>query len=162
MARYRVLDDELAGLQTVLLRKSSDESITSDSTLSDDDTLVLTVAANEVWVGRFAFSAMSTSTPGFKYAFTFPSSATFLGLGDATSVGSLPTIRNQSKAHILSTSGTAAAIALATSDYVINVDFSLSVSTTAGTLNLQWAQNTSDAQTTVVKAGSFMIAHRIS
>ncbi len=150
------------------VRKTVDESLTSNTTLQNDDALTLAVAANATYTFRVWMLAVdATDANGdIKFGFTFPAGATchFSGkgphsllagggaFGDGEYIG-----RNTA------TSGsTVAAYGLSTSVIGIELTGLLIVGGTAGNLQLQWAQNTSDANATTVQAGSFMTLDRVA
>lgn len=150
------------------VRKTADESLTSNTTLQNDDALTLAVAANATYTFRVWMLAVdATDANGdIKFGFTFPTGATchFSGkgphsllagggaFGDGEYIG-----RNTA------TSGsTIASYGLSTSIVGIELTGLLIVGGTAGNLQLQWAQNASDANATTVQAGSFMTLERVA
>lgn len=141
--------------------KSGDQSVTSSVTLVNDSALVVPVAANAVYEveAHVYYTGGTHNASDFKYNFTYPSGATsasvrYLGLTPAALAVQYGTV-------IL---GGAGAFGTNGTSNILTVDlwFTLATSLTAGNLQLQWAQNTSSATATTVKAGSLLKARRIA
>ncbi len=130
-----------------VITKSGDETINNVSTLQNDDDLLDAVAANITYIVEVYLVVQSGGTPDFKFAFTVPASATIVGAA-YSAAGVLHT------ANADLTSGIA--VQIATSDQGVIIRAKLVVAGTAGTLQLQWAQNTADVSDTVVKEESYM------
>lgn len=144
-------------------RKTADESVTSSTTLQNDDTLLVSVEASAVYEFALHLAVVGNTTGDFKMGFTFPTSSTcwWSGKGGVeTDAGFGASGSTRHSVSFGDASGTAVAYTGSTTILSIHVMGVLSVSTTAGTLQLQWAQNTSNATATTVKAGSFLRAQR--
>lgn len=148
----------------IFIRKVLDESI-SNNTLQDDNDLFFDVGANEWWEFTLFLAITSTSeTPDIKIAMIGPSGMTgwWGGLGahvtsalgsrqlgsNAQSVwdGSIP-----QQFGTFNGSGTAIVMGLAKNG------------STAGTLKLQWAQQTTTGgNPTIIEADSYIVARRVS
>jgi len=139
-------------------RKSADESLANSSALQDDDELFLKLPANTTYAIDGAIFVSSTSViPDIKIAFTFPNDSIMdVGFMAADS-GSF------SSAQLLETSGASSnAIALtANTPQVIHIKGTIKMGSSSGNINFQWAQNTSNANATVVKEGSYLKAGEI-
>jgi hypothetical protein len=145
------------GQAATLIRKSADESVQNSTTLQNDDHFSFAVGANETWVFEgwiIVFS--STATPDIKLAFTTPAGATLrwsgLGAGNAGT-----------DHEVISSSGAADSYQITSTGGVrdtILVHGVVSTGATAGTLQLQWAQNTADASTSIVEQGSYLWAFK--
>jgi hypothetical protein len=141
--------------------KTSTESVTSSTTLQDDNDLTVTVAANSTYEVSCFLKYDGPAAADLKIQFSVPASAAFeygvvklqSGASDATSVAH--EFGSQAGSTIVGTigSGTNAAC---------RVVGTLEVAGTAGTFKLQWAQNTSDPTAVRVWARSFLICRRIS
>jgi hypothetical protein len=139
-----------AGGGATVVRKSADESVSSSITLQDDDALLFAVAANEVWVfeASILYTAAS-ATPDLKFTWAAPSGASGWYLaGGSTN----PTI------GLGVESNTAADTTVRVFKYVGYV----ANGATAGSVKFQWAQNTSSADATTVKAQSYIVAHKVA
>lgn len=136
--------------------KTADETVTSSTTLQDDNELFASVAANTTYeLTGWLYVASTSNTPDMKLGYTGPSGATLVHsawgqqTGATTNTGSPDT-------------GVHATISGVHTKGVINGNLSillhgtLVVSSTAGTFRFQWAQQTSDAAGTTVKAGSWI------
>lgn len=149
------------------VRKTADESVTSSTTLQNDNELTLAVAANCTYAFRvWLLATDATDANGdIKFGFTFPTSAVchFSGKGPHTLLASGAFGDGEYIGRNTATSGsTVASYGLTTSVIGIEITGLLIVGANAGNLQLQWAQNTSDANATTVQAGSFMILERVA
>lgn len=146
--------DDLNAALGIHKYKTADETISATTTLQNDDHLFASVEANAVYGLILTVMYQSGTTPDFKQAFTAPAGTTFesgwflynpgtIGFGATGALGSVTGL-----------GGTGA-----------NVPFMLSatvfVGGTAGTLQWQWAQNTSDAGSTIVRKGSRLTLVRL-
>jgi len=156
-----------ADLNTYLLQQShviklADESVTSSTTLQNDDHLVLPVTANT----RYWVQAMIIYTGGsngdLRYTFTGPTGASFDWVGDhlGEGVDSTTGIISRTVQSIGASNVIAGAVTGATQ--VALPKGILIVGSSSGTLRLRWAQGTSSSTPTTVKAGSILMARRIT
>lgn len=138
---------------STIVRKTSDETMNNDNTLQDDDDLKIAMAANEVWYfeAMLTHIAASSGTPDIKIAFTVPSGATLIWSGIGLGVSGAANVETEI------VSGTAAAFGGGGDSHTIQVKGIVIMSTTAGDLQLQWAQNTATAEDTDMKAGSWLL-----
>ena len=142
--------------------KASDESVVN-ATLQNDDDLFFAVAANERWFVECTLMIDSNATADFQATFTVPASATMkwgaLDTGTGTTWAyttvSVPTALLDAAAARGFQSPAAGTI------WGLVLRGIVQVAGTAGNVQLQWAQNTASG-TTIVKAGSLLIAHRVS
>jgi hypothetical protein len=157
---------DVIGASLIKARTTDSSTITADTTFTDDTILTF----SDVPAGTYLAEAhprwiASGNTPDIKVAFTMPSGGTILGasfLSQATTattaVGSLDQGANAG--------ATASGVSLggrgATTIELHGIISGVMVLTTSGTVALQWAQNTSDAATLKVDAGSWMRLTRIS
>jgi hypothetical protein len=121
--------------------KPTDQSLASSTTLQDDNALSLTLTANGIY--RFLCWLYITGTTA-KVSFAFSGSAqwsTVNGGGVVTSSGSV--------------SGSYAAGGWLLAG-------TITAASGGDTLQLEWAQNSSSATATVVKAGSILTMQRLS
>lgn len=142
----------VTGIGKILyVRKGSDESVTSSSTVQDDDELVLAVATNsEYFVYVQCYLSSASSTPGFKIGFTVPASASLVWGEDRARNGAT------------SAAGPITQAIGAGTSLCTGYTGSLTTAGTSGNLQLQWAQSTSNGTATTLKAGSFMILIRVA
>jgi hypothetical protein len=145
------------GGATVVI-KSVDETLTTTPTLQDDDELVFAIGSNEDWTAHFYLFIDSDSTPDFRYAITVPTGAAVTyGLVGA-SRGTDTLVR---QTEYSTTPGTGVEVLVSVFDAMHVIAVSVRNGATAGDVQLQWCQNTSAAESTTVKAGSFLVAHKV-
>ncbi len=150
------------------VRKTADESVTSSTTLQNDNELVLAAAPNATYLVRVWILATDATdaTGDIKFGFTFPASAVlhFSGRGPHSLMASGGAFGDgEFIGRNTATSGsTVASYGLSTSVIGIEITGLLIVGANAGNLQLQWAQNASDANATTVQAGSFMTLDRVA
>jgi hypothetical protein len=143
-----------------IIRKAADEIVNNSSTLQNDDDLYFAIAANEVWQFRFVISILSGTTPDFQMAITVPTGATIAaGAVFVNTAGALihGNYLASGTAWDIQTNGV-----LAGDEVVFEIEGYVSNDVTAGNVQLQWAQYLADASDTTVKAGSYLIAHKLS
>lgn len=136
--------------------KASDESVTSSTTMQDDNELFFAMDANSKYSFHGVISYEGGQTGDFKFQFTVPSGAT----------GRRHSLHAQSTATSCSSAGqntwggpiTTAVTGIGATGAQCEaiVDGFVSTAGTAGTLQLQFAQDTSDVTATTIKAGSFL------
>ena len=142
----------------VYIRKPSDETVNNSTTLQDDDDLQFAVGAGESWEVLVLLQVTQTSqTPDIKFnwdygAGTGSTYTTYWGANTATG-GSLLNV-----GQAISTSFSIDHVLATGIPIVLRV---LAFVTTAGTLKLQWAQNTATVADTKVLANSILLARRI-
>lgn len=146
------------GTSTVV--KSADESVTSSATLQNDDVLLFALEANSKYKFKLLAFVVSAQTPDFKWALTFPAAATMMALygsddaatGGAVSADGVYTTSATAVTQVWSVDGT--------TGYLI-VEGSIITAGTAGNLQFQWAQGTSNATAATVKAGSSLTLSKV-
>lgn len=159
-AGARITASAVQGIAPLAVEKAADESVTSSTTLQNDDALLVSVAASATYL-FYCYLDYEGGTGGssdLKFSWSVPTSATlrFSLIGtDASNNTLTATTKSESTSYTLRSAGAAtlqAAVMIGT----------LVVSSTAGTLQLQWAQNTSSGTATKVHAQSFLALWRIS
>lgn len=149
----------------IAVRKTSNETVTSSTTLQNDDQLMLPVAASAVYImdAVIFYSGHTANLGGLKLGWTGPSGATMRWNNFANNFGVAPaeTQYNISSEPIGGTPrgiGTIGAGNIA----ACRPSGTLAVSTTSGNLQLQWAQWLSNAVGTIVHADSVLRLFRIA
>lgn len=146
--------------------KASTENVNSSTTLQNDDELFLDLAAGRVYrVEAVLLIPTSTSTvPNIKLAWS--TTGTITQVGARTSVGPALGTTDNSACSVRSTAHgltTAVAYGVPSSGNTGSIRETMLVScTAAGRLQLQWAQNTSNAATISVQSLSYITATPIS
>jgi len=152
VANKRYVDNSSGGTGQTFARvvKKIDETIQSSNTLHDDDELFIALNINKVYhfIGSLYYD--SGSTPDFKYAATFPTSATNRRVND-----NWQSITKRNTSDFSTVSGNIAGVGAAIG--TVAYEGFIVMSTTAGNFQIQWAQNTSAPEDTIVKAGSFLV-----
>jgi hypothetical protein len=144
----------------LFISKTSDESLVSSTTLQDDDELTLQVVANTVYEVSFMLIYEAGTTGDFKYQWVAPASATFLHADNRLNVAATLTGDDTVSADDITVAITAGGLGTGVS-LPIEGKGLLRVAGTAGTFKLRWAQGTSSAGATIVKADSFVTLRRV-
>lgn len=148
--------------------KSGPESATSDTTLSNDSELSgipLGVGTWYICLSLFV-STPASATPDIKTQWAFTGTwntplRMCQGPGSTNTAG--PETITVSKSGALAVNANSVYGLAATSAYALAVEKTYAaVVTVAGNLSLQWAQNTSDANATIVQAGSTFEVRQIA
>lgn len=136
--------------------KTADETITSDSTLSDDATLKFSVSANTKYRFRFNVFFKTGATADFKYALTGPASPTILAvrMSVCAAFGSVVNYRSMGQYSDTAQSLLGSPASAVNEGGFVILEGVLHNGANAGTVAFQWAQDTSDAGSTSVLAGS--------
>ena len=156
--------DNLNYLNTQHKLKTADQTVTS-TTLTNDTDLVFAAAANEVWLVDTYIMIDSNATADFKCTWTVPGGAT-MKWGPLSHTSGVQTFWH------MDTSNSATALLNATTEQVwqslsagniwgVNMKSIVTTAGTAGNVQFQFAQDSASGST-VVKAGSLLIAHRVN
>src|SRR5262245_50768918 len=155
-------DVDIYLVNTIAAIKSATESVTSSTTLQNDDELVLALAANSTYEIRSLLKIDGSTAGDIKVGFTGPSGSTpllfldGLGIGATDGSGRVQFVIDSFASNgSFGTTGVGDTRGLMVHGLVV-------IGSTAGNLQLQWAQGTSSAFATRVFANSFMWARRIS
>ncbi|HYE89532.1 MAG TPA: hypothetical protein VEA38_00875 [Terriglobales bacterium] len=141
-----------------LIRKTSDESVTSSTTLQNDDALTCALAANEFVRAELTIYFTAAAAGDIKFGFTVPAAATiywgtpnmiFYNSADAVTASDIRTTGSLDVGFI--SGGTIC---------VASLEVAVLNGANAGNLTLQWAQNASSGTPTTVKAMSHMLVFR--
>lgn len=141
----------------ILTRKSADESVSSSTTLQNDDHFSFAIAANEVWlVEMYLLTVQAANGLGkFKADWSLPA-------------GASGTHRAQTDASGAVTTGYASiGAAIAFGDGGTNVQLAhyqaiIVNGGTSGTAQWQWAQNSSNADASTLKTNSVMLRTKVN
>lgn len=146
-------DTPFSGFTEVLkVRKSADESVTSSTVLQNDDDLKLSLSANKTYIIDGVLFASSTSaTPDVLIGF-FGQSGVNLKIG----------YTNEQNEMVLGSGAQSSRIVLpANTPTSIHIHGTIVTGSTAGDLQLKWAQATSNGAATVMGQGSYLRAEEI-
>jgi hypothetical protein len=151
---------DLADFQFV--RKTATETVTSSTTLQDDDHLTVALEANTTYEFDGALYLTGSDAGDIKIAFTVPAGAAVMwgAVGLATTAAG---IVGDASLSWFNVSGSARSFANgAGTGSVVFVRGVVRVGATAGDLHLQWAQNTSDGTATSMWADSNLIVREVA
>jgi hypothetical protein len=150
-------DNLLAAGPHLVVRKTADESVTSSVTFQDDDVLLFAVAANEIW--QFEFVLITTGTFDFAGRLAFPSGRIDGGAWYYSGTASALTNIASGTSPSLSWVARADSTSVPRTHHVIGT---FANGGSAGNLTLQWAQGSSGATATIVKANSTLWAAKLA
>lgn len=147
------------GFEDIIV-KGTDESVTSSTTLQDDDELVFAASANVSYMVKLDLN-LDDGGGMHKFAFTVPSGAT---MDFATGMALTPNaVSNEAQMWSQGFSGgttfLAGCIGAGTQAHIIAT---VTIGGTPGNIQLQWAQNASNPNASIVKRGSAMYVKAIS
>ena len=146
-----------------IVRKTANESVSSSTTLQDDDHLVFAIGASEIWSVTLHIFFLCDVSGDIKFGLTVPSGAsgTFAGIGPALGMSSVVDAPvNISRVEL---DGTLAYGGLSGgSPAYVQLNILLVNSTNADDLQLQWAQNGSSGTATTVYEHSHGIATKLA
>jgi hypothetical protein len=146
------LRDNLNAVEHLIARKTADETVTSSTVLQDDNHLLMSIGANEVWSFTFRLIYAALGTGDLKVAFTFPAAGDITAYAVAQNAGG--TLTQARWAGATPTAAIDFAGIGATSKIVVPIFGVLVNGATPGTFTMQWAQNTSDGTATTMYTNS--------
>jgi len=160
--RATVLEALITELRPIYARKSVDETVNGSASLQNDDHLVVTLAASATYEFEALIFYSSGTTPDIKFAFTFPAGATCSWAPVGLKFDGVNFEAEVRTSTWQAASGTSNAVAGTAATYdTARLRGIIRLGSTAGALQLQWAQNTSNGSNTTVKADSFLVARRL-
>lgn len=139
-----------------VLRKTSDETVNNSTTLQNDDDFSFSVGGNEVWYVEIHAGVQILAASDFKFTFTLPSGATMSVQAMVADAGT--NIRGADG----TTPGSAIIFISATNPTMLHIWAQFTISSTAGTAQFQWAQNSAVAEDTKILTRAFMLFARES
>ena len=157
MARYRSIDTSLLAMtQPISIIKASDESVTSSTTAQDDDDFVWSIPASESWVATYHLACSIHPSGDIKFGLTVPSGAAYEFTGHfQNDIEGEAQTSTDGGFNLVFGSGTLGQSVIILTVGIVN-------STTAGTVQLTWAQVSSFATASTIFAKSYMFAHRVA
>lgn len=162
--RDRALEDYLDQTRAVFATLTADDAgRTNTTTLSDVSGFSFDVGANQVWVWEAWLPIVGNSVGDVKITWVWPASPT-LGIwnvvnGVNPAGAGIPV--TPVEIETVSASGTTVPLAADTNTVAYFVRGYFSNGINSGTMQFQYAQNTADATSTILKAGAFLRAERI-
>lgn len=141
------------GFGARVIIKNTDETLNNSATLQNDDVLAMSIEANSAYYMHLVLGYSASVVADFKWGFTGPagyggnSNIVYLDPGGGTQlIGSYAI----TSTRIVAAQGVGAPFCLAEEHAIVTT------AGTAGTLQVQWAQNTQEATNLVVYASSFL------
>lgn len=148
-------------VQSASVVKSADETVTSSTTLQDDDQLQIAVAANTSYWMRLFVMYTGLAVADLKVSFAGPAGATLRWVSDG--IGGTGAAVVDQVSRTLQGLGNSPSYGCVDGQQMCGLGKGvLTVGGTAGTLKLQWAQLASSATATRIYAGSALILTRVS
>lgn len=140
---------------SVYVLKGSNETVNAVAALQPDDELLFPIGANETWIFRVTTFGNSGTTPDFRFGATAPTGATCKYAGiDGEGAVTTPQI---------TTCGNAVAVLAGNGAYdVYELTGSVANGSTAGDVVFNWSQFTSNASNSIIAAGSYLVAYKVS
>lgn len=155
--------------QRLFAYKTADETVTSSVTPQNDDHLTLALAANATYLMNMNLMVVNAGdfTGDILARLAYPTGTTahVTGIGahnTGLTSGSQSTGEWIARQGQTGTASTSTPYGVGTSAVGIKIEALILVGSTAGSLTLQWAQNTSESNGTTVKAGSWMKLERVA
>jgi hypothetical protein len=137
--------------------KTSDDSTISDTTLSADPDLTLTVESDARYEMEAVIRYTSPVAADFKFAFTVPAGATgsfvYQGIQTGSAAGAYADDQHGVGTTITATPAVGGGAAI---NEAVSIHGQFTTAGTSGSLTFTWAQNTSTASNTTVQADSFI------
>ena len=131
--------------------RTTDDSVTNDTTLTNDDTLIIALAANKSYFFQCTMFVNANASGDFKYDFSSPA-----GSGGAY-INSTPNGMAEWQATVNLNSATSMNTPLSATDGSFCVYGRVDTAGTAGNFALRWAQVTSEPVATYLLKGSSLV-----
>ncbi len=163
-ALAQAVETALESRKTLYVRKTGDTARPSTTTYADDPHLTVTVAASAVYLVNVGLYYTSTSqTAGdFKAQFVAPSGAALQASVNTFAAASTVTTDDLSGCVTLTTGMSCGVVATADPYNPCQVSGLLVTGGSSGAFKVQWAQNSSSATATTLKANSYMALQRLA
>ena len=149
-------------VNTKYVEKASGTTRNNTTTLTVDPDLQLHLDTNKTYFMDMIAPFTSAVAAGFKFSFFVPAGTVFTGYALFTGGTGTPSIATYSSGGNAITINVTAASAGSGVDDIVVVRGTLDTAGTAGNIGYQWAQSTSNAGNTTVRAGSAMWIRRVS
>jgi hypothetical protein len=147
-----------SGATVKSVRKSSDQTVTSSTTLVNDSQLKFAVAASETYIFQaWLYTYAADATPDIKTTFTGPSGSTVFWSSSQV----IYLANGSTTLTVVAPGGTVGDFFVDSNLRAIQLYGTILNGATAGDVQLQWAQNTSSANGTSVKAGSSIFGIKV-
>jgi hypothetical protein len=138
------------------LRKPSDQSVTSSTTLVNDTFFTWVLDASTRYGFELFLAYTGDSTGNLKTGWAVPAAATVTWNATGLDTG----LAYKNAANLTGASTTPFGAASTTLGRLAHITGTILTDVTAGNFTLRWAQNTSNAAATIVRTGSFGYVYR--
>jgi hypothetical protein len=137
--------------------KPADESLVSSTTLQDDDNISFAVLNGDTWIFDLLLIVSGSTSGDIKLAFTVPGGSTLRwgAIGENISI-----LSSSPDWNVVSTSGASLSFDIQSGPTYIRVRGAV-IAGGDGNVQLQWAQNSSNATATVVQQLSLLQASKL-
>ena len=153
-------------LNRVFVRKTADQSVTNSTTLVNDSHLAIPLGASQTWIFEGVLFANGVSAGDVAFGFSVPTGANSTCGINAPQSGTAAAAPTNMNINVMDDllDGTALAFGTVGTGTTVTVAFWGKVVTgsTAGNLQLQWAQSTASATASTLEQHSWMKAERVS
>lgn len=139
-----------ANLTSVIVRKvkTEDASINNSAVLENEVNLYFSIGANEIWAFEMWLYFTSGAIPDLKYTFTVPTGCTMYWIDEWNGT------QFNATEVVVRTDSAGNNVGSGMKGHIVN-------GANAGTVQLQWAQNTANASDTTLLKGSYIIATKL-
>ncbi|MDD5041592.1 MAG: hypothetical protein PHX87_03855 [Candidatus Peribacteraceae bacterium] len=134
-------------------RKTNDETVTNSTALQNDNHLFFAVGANQTWIFEMHLVGNSSTSRDFRFAVVAPE--------DSTCLTSVSDANGSTGGSVISCGAEITKIAGTGEDTPYIVHGLVSTGSTPGTVQLQWAQNSSGSAESILRTNSFLSAERV-
>lgn len=144
-----------------IIRKTSDETRTNTTTLTNDAALLFAASANSTYAIKLFLLYDSSQAADFNYNFSLPAGATgwksSIASGNTTTICAGSTSVTYSYNDIVQQNNNVGGAGTGTANIcTAMIEGTIVTAGTAGMVNFKWAQATADASTSTVRANSWM------
>ncbi len=140
--------------------KPSNESVSSSTTLQNDDHLLLPVSSNTMYFIQGMFVISGAEAADMLFQWSVPSGAVFNWASDTLGSGASGSATGQVSRSAQGNTNQPAFGLIASTITVVPIKGFLVVGSTGGVLRARWCQNASSATATIMRAGSYLMARR--
>jgi hypothetical protein len=149
----------LAAMQPYTIYKAADESVTSSTTLQDDNHLILPLAAGATYtIEGGLFYDGQFNAGNLKLTWTLPALATIFWSANGPATGGAAAFGSQA---VTSGNVTIGTYGTGGSKTTASINGTVTTFGTAGNMTLRWAQDAVHATATTIYAGSWLRAWRM-
>jgi hypothetical protein len=139
------------------LRKAADQSVTSSTTLVSDNTFTWALDASTRYAYELFLVYTGSSSGNLNIGWTVPAGAAMAWCATGLDTG----LAYKNVANLAAATASTFGAVSTSLGRLAQISGTIQLDTTAGNFTLKWAQATSNASATVMRAGSFGYAYRV-